>query len=144
MRDTYFSFLQELAEYLDLAPDELLATEELVCDGLSVAMTYAGDDEVGDLVFFADLGSAPPDRQASVYRVLLEANSLWVGTGGATVGVHPGSGNVLLCARLPLEATTAQGFALALDAFVDTAQFWQGYLCGNSPAQTAPLVALAA
>lgn len=139
MSEIYFNLLHELAIFLGLSPEELRGTEELVIDDLPVGLTFSGDDEIADLVFFADLGKPAPDRDASVHRVLLEANGLWAGTGGATLGLHSGSGNLLICARVPLEGTTAPGLAEVLDVFVDTAHFWQLYISGASLTESSPV-----
>lgn len=131
MLEHYFALLQELADHLQISAGELLQSEEVVIDDLAVGLTYAGDDEVGDIVFFCDLGSIPKERVMSVQQVLLEANALWRGTSGATLGIHPGSGSVIMCGRVPLEGATAQGFTGVLDVFVDAAQFWRAHIEGT-------------
>lgn len=143
MTETYYTLLHDLAAYLGLPPDDVRRTEELVIDGLAVGLSFSGDEDVGDIVFFSDLGVPAADQIAGMYRTLLEANSLWIGTGGATLGIHSGSGHVLLCGRLPLEGLKGAGMAMVLDAFMDTAQFWKLYVGGTAAAPVDPVTPLA-
>lgn len=136
--DTYRELLAAAARELTLDPEEFLRTEELVFDGLVIGLTYDGDEDIADVVFFARLGAPAPADQARVYATLLEANSLWVGTGGATLAVHGPSQQVLICGRIPVEGTTPQGLVQVLDVFTEAAQFWQDFVARPDPAGPAP------
>jgi hypothetical protein len=125
MLDTYRELLRTLAGLLQLDPEELVRTQELACGELSVGLQYMGDGKVGDIAWFCDLGAPPPEQVAETWRLLLEANALWLGTGGATLGIQQGSDSILMSDRAPLGSVDAEGLAAALDNFVQVGRFWQ-------------------
>lgn len=134
MQFAFDEFIQALADYLGLDARQLALSQELVVDGLEVGFMQEGadDEDPGDFVFFSRLGTPLPVHAAAVYKVLLEANSLWLGTAGFTLGLHAGSGDVLLCGRVPLDpAPEPQAFMPLLTQFVATAQMWRGYIDGS-------------
>ncbi len=125
MLETYRELLRALAGILQLDPGELVLTQELDCGELAIGLQYMGDGTVGDIVWFCDLGAPPPEQAAETWRLLLEANALWLGTGGGTLGIQQGSDSILMSDRAPLGSVDAQGLAAALDNFVQVARFWQ-------------------
>ena len=133
MIQTYNELISAFALHVGLDADALAATQEVVIEGLSVGLLYDGDESIGDIVYFTNLGAPPAQRVASVYKTMLEANNLWVGTGGCTLGIQADSGCVVLCGRLDVVGVTAEGMALLLDAFADTALFWQKVVADTLP-----------
>lgn len=133
MIETYEALLKSFAEHVGLDVENLLATQELVIEGLAVGLLYEGDESIGDLIYFADLGSPSERRAPEVYKTLLQANNLWVGTGGATLGVQQDSGHVILAGRIDVQGLTAQSLSVLLDAFTDTALFWQKFVADTLP-----------
>jgi len=132
MSQAYKNLLTAFANEVGLNPVErFLETEELVIDDITVSLYFEGDDEVGEVVFFSLLGIPAEDRMAEVVRVALEANYLWAGTGGATLGISPDTSHVVIAARLPLDTLSAPALASLLDSFVDTASFWRRYVSGE-------------
>lgn len=134
MQVVFNEFVQGLAEYLGLAPVELAQSQELMVDDLAIGFLHEdgeGDDP-GDFVFFCRLGAPQPVHAPAVHKVLLQANSLWLGTAGFTLGLHEGSGDILLCGRWPLlPEATPEAFVRLLDSFVATALIWRGYIDGS-------------
>ena len=102
---SYEEILSALAGQVGLDPQELLSTQELVVDGQPIGLQLEGDERSGDLIFFAGLGTPAPEQLQRVVRTLLEANHFWVGTGGCTLGLQPGTGAVTLCGRIRLRGT---------------------------------------
>ncbi len=138
----YTDLLERYAQFVGLSPvEELLAAEELVVGDVTVGLMNEGGD-AGEIVFFARLGR-PSDHAGleAVYRLLLQANALWSGTGGNTLGLHEPSGEVLLCGRVPLALCSAQALAGLLDAFSGTALVWREIVQGRVPAMLPSLVA---
>lgn len=138
MNANYEELLRQFAAHVGLDAQELLTTEEILIDGLAVGLQLDGDTADGDLVFFALLGTPSPEHLGRIARTLLEANNLWVGTGGCTLGVQQATGAVTLCGRMPLAALTGESLAMLLDGFVDTAAFWKGFVEGTPEEGGAP------
>lgn len=125
---SYEDILNALAEQVGLDAQELLSTQELVVDGQPIGLQLEGDERNGDLIFFAGLGTPAPEQLQLVIRTLLEANHLWVGTGGCTLGLQPGTGAVTLCGRIRLDELGGKTLAALLDGFSDTAEFWRNLI----------------
>lgn len=138
----YTELLERYAQFVGLSPaDTLLTTEEVVVGDVTIGLLNEGGD-AGEVVFFARLGR--PDAAAgleAVYRLMLQANALWSGTGGNTIGLHEPSGEALLCGRIPLALCSAQTLSALLDAFSETARVWREIVQGRAPAMLPPLAA---
>lgn len=132
MSQAYRNLLTEFAREVGLQPiEQFLETEEIVIDDLTVSLYFEGDEELGEVVFFSLLGEPSSERMSSVTRVLLEANYLWAGTGGATLGIRPDNGAVCIAARFPLDTLNGRALASLLESFVDSASFWRRYVAGE-------------
>jgi len=128
---SYQQILEDLARLVGLDEKELLATEEMVIDGLSVGLMLDGDEREGNLLFFSGLGIPAPQRLERIMRLMLQANHFWVGTGGCSLGLHPATDEVTLCGRIRLDELDARTLAALLDAYADTAKFWQAIVQNN-------------
>lgn len=83
-------------------------------------------DEAGDrLLMYASLGRPAGGREA-LYEALLRGNFLWGATGGATLSLDPGEGDVML--QQAATASTLDGAALEalLEDFANAAESWAG------------------
>lgn len=138
MKEAYKALLHDFACHVALDPDLLLQTEEVVLNGLTIGLAFEGNDVVGDLLYFTDLGTPASHRIGEVHQTLLEANHFWVGTGGATLGVQPETGRVVCCGRIDLEGLTGESLAMLLDTFIDTAVFWHQFVTDSLPAPELP------
>ena len=122
----YSALLQDYARHTGLPVEEFLVKQELMTSDIAIGLAPEGDEDTGDVAFFTTLGQpgAEVDR-TQLMQLMLEANGLWVGTGGCTLGLQAGTGVVLLCARLPLELTYASSLSTALQAFATVATMWR-------------------
>ncbi|CAB3662194.1 MAG: type III secretion system chaperone [Achromobacter pulmonis] len=129
----YQTLLADYARLAGLAPaEDFLASQELVIADLVIGLTVEGDADRGDIAFFTSLGRpAPQVAREPLLQLMLEANALWVGTGGCTLGLQAGTGAVLLCARAPLALCDAPALAAALDAFADVGLLWREVVQGR-------------
>ena len=136
----YVSLLKDYAVQAGLPVEEFLANQELVIADLVIGLAPEGDPDRGDLVLFSTLGRPSSDVDlAKLMQLMLEANGLWVGTGGCTLGLQAGTGAVLQCARLSLNATDAASLSASLQAFVDVALVWREVVQGKvKPELTLP------
>lgn len=139
MLSAYQTLLRDFAHHVGLDPAELAQTQEVVMGGVAIGLACEGDEDSGDLLYFADLGAPVPRRSAAVYKALLEANHFWVGTSGATLGLQPGTGRVVCCGSIALPGLTANGLAQVLDSLIDTLLFWKQYLDDSLPEAGPPL-----
>lgn len=81
--------------------------------------------EEQDAILLSSLvGVLKPQESKFFYDELLEANVLWGGTGGATIGVDPASLTVFLCYQEPLKKISLEQFQQLMKQFSDTALFW--------------------
>ncbi|WP_048439701.1 CesT family type III secretion system chaperone [Caenimonas sp. SL110] len=129
--NTYNELIHAFAAHVGLDGSLLAKTQELVIDDLLVGLACEGTQEMGDLLYFVNLGAPSPESAPAVYRTLLHANNMWAGTGGATLGVQADTGDVILAGRIDLNEVTAQGLAAMLDGFADTGQFWKRFVAGE-------------
>ncbi|MET4580088.1 type III secretion system chaperone [Ottowia thiooxydans] len=128
----YATLLEEYARLVGLPVQEFLSTQELVIQDLAIGIAPEGDESAGNLNIFASLGRpAPGVESAKLMQLMLEANALWVGTGGCTLGLQAGTGAVLLCVRLPLAVTDAHALSAAVQAFADVALLWSEVVQGR-------------
>lgn len=129
----YQQLLENYARLAGLEPSaELLSTQELRVADLTVGFNVEGGEDSGSIVFFTSLGlPAAQMPREQLLRLMLEANALWVGTGGCTLGLQADTGAVLLCARAPLALCDAPALVGAIDAFVDVALLWREIVQGR-------------
>lgn len=128
----YTELLKQYASLANLQAEDFLANQELVIADTAIGLASEGDPDFGDLVVFSTLGRPAADvEREKLMQLMLEANALWAGTGGCTLGLQAGTGAVLLCARLSLVATTASSLSAALQAFTDVALLWKEVVQGK-------------
>ncbi|WP_423455466.1 type III secretion system chaperone [Ottowia sp. VDI28] len=128
----YTALLEDYARHADLPVQEFLANQEVVISGIAIGLAPEGDQDTDDVIFFSTLGrpSVQVD-QVALMKLMLEANGLWVGTGGCTLGLQAGTGAVLLCARLSLAVSDARSLSAALQAFKNVALLWREVVQGK-------------
>ena len=100
-------------------------------DGLSIGLAYEGMNDLADVLYFADLGAPEPDRVFAVYQTLLEANNMWAGTGGATLGLQQDTGWVVLAGRIDFESLSPESLVNLLGMFAQTASAWKSFVDGT-------------
>ena len=93
------------------------------------------DEPEARLMLYSKVGAPSADRQAGLVAIM-EANYLGRGTGGATLGLQPESGAIVLSRDVPITGMDLPGFSGALERFVNTAESWTRRLGeASSPAQ---------
>lgn len=146
---SYTALLVDYARHSGLPESELLANQELVVAGLSVGLMPDGgreaghedDQEADGLVMFASLGQPDPQvDRLKLMQLMLEANGMWAGTGGCTLGLQAGTGAVLLCVRLPLAGASGDSLSQAVQSFSSVALLWQQVLQGKVEPELKPHV----
>ena len=97
-----------------------------------VTIDLEANDETGALIFSSIVGTLMPYQTEKLYPELLEANLLWAGTGGATLGVDPATLSVFMCYQEKMGEMEFLRFQELLKGFSDTALFWNQRLSGNT------------
>jgi hypothetical protein len=101
------------------------------------------DADGGRLVLYSMVGQPGPDRAAAL-EMLMQANYLGQGTGGAILGAQPETGAIVLSCALPADRLDLPAFNGALERFVNTAEDWMRRLAGPAPAAAAEAAPAAA
>lgn len=132
----YEQILLDFAKYIKLpSPETLLDTEELLIGPRTIGFSFEphliDDPASGDMLIFSVLGAPPAGKEGAIHQLMLEANNLWCGTGGATLGLRHETGAAILALRLPLERLHASLLADTLKTFIDTAGFWAAVINGD-------------
>ena len=128
MSSSYQQLLTELAQHIGLDGPSLLAQQEIDIDGLSIFLQPSGEEEAQELRLCSVLAPLPQQRIAQVACTLLQANHLWVGTGGGTLGLSPAGDMVTWCVCLPLQDLDAATLAVLLADFARLGLAWVQYL----------------
>ena len=91
-------------------------------------------EEKETLLLSSLVGVLKPDQRKKFYSELLEANLLWGGTGGATLGIDPETLTVFLCHQERMREMSFSRFQELIRDFSDTALFWNDRL-SSEPSQ---------
>ncbi|MET1114563.1 MAG: CesT family type III secretion system chaperone [Comamonas sp.] len=139
MSTSYEVLLTELAHEVGLPAAALLATEEIDIDGLSIGLQLEGEGPQAEVLLCCLLASPRADQWTATARAMLQANHLWSGTGGATLGMLPDDDRVSLSARRLLRDLDADKLAVLLAHTVDMGHAWQDFIVqGQGSALLAP------
>jgi len=91
-------------------------------DRVTIDLEYNSEQDA--LLLSSLVGVLKKQESKEVYDELLEANLLWGGTNGATIGVDPASLAVFLCYQEQLKGISLEQFEQRIKKFSDTALFW--------------------
>lgn len=121
------SLLADLGQQLGI-PDLAAAEDDGHCalalpDDRVVVLEY--DDAIEAVTLFCELGTIERQHGEVVLLELLNANVLWSGTGGATLGVHQQTGQVTLGYRVPVKALDTERFLQTIEEFLNGIDHWR-------------------
>ena len=89
-----------------------------------INVTISCDEETDAAVFHCELGEIAEQNLLEVQSLLLEANVMWSGTGGATFGVVPTSRKVILAYQERVSYLDPESVVGLIDSFRALAEFW--------------------
>ena len=96
------------------------------------------NDTVEDTIMVvAEIGYPPPDADGSFGGVMLKANYLFGGTGGAILCQNPETSAYAVMRSWPLQSLDVDTFATAVETLLNTAERWRDSLSGAGEAQNA-------
>ena len=85
----------------------------------------------------AEIGYPPPSADGPFGGMMLKANYLYNGTGGAVICQNPETGAYAVMRSYPLARFDVETFAQAIEALVNTAGRWRDVLAGAGLAEDA-------
>ena len=104
-------------------------------DNMTVGFVH---DPVEDAVMVVvEIGYPPPDADGPFGGVMLKANYLFGGTGGATLCQNPETGAYALVRPFPLALTDGESLAAGLESLVNQSENWRKALAGLREAESA-------
>lgn len=121
--ENYRNLIKELANVLGIP--EMQADEEGYCflkvdEKLMLTIFY--DENANLLTLYSDIGTYNEDNEKMIFQRLLEANYLWAGTSGATLGINSKNKTIIMAYRETLENLSFQRFFNIIETFLNTAE----------------------
>lgn len=107
----------------------------LEIDDMTVGFIHA--PETDEIMVVAEIGYPPPSADGPFGGMMLKANYLYNGTGGAVICQNPETGAYAVMRSYPLARFDVETFAQATEALVDTAERWRDLLAGAGLAEDA-------
>jgi hypothetical protein len=105
-----------------------------------VLVDIAFDEPRGAIVLMTPLGEVRLGERPELAADMLDANALWRGTDGATLGIDRASGLAVLSQAVPLTGLELGDFEGRIDAFIATAEFWLDRVASKDDVSAASLV----
>ena len=107
---------------------------ELDVEGIRVELL---DDPQSRSIFAcAEIGLPPPDANGAFGAMMLQANFLLRGTGGATLCQNPETGTYALVRPFPQALTDVESFAAGLESLANQTENWRRVLAGLREAES--------
>lgn len=100
----------------------------LEIDGMSVGFIH--DAETDEIMVVAEIGFPPPDADGPFGSMMLKANFLYSGTGGAMICQNPETGAYAVMRSYQLAQLDVETFAKAVEALINTAERWKDVISG--------------
>ncbi|MEZ5582387.1 MAG: type III secretion system chaperone [Candidatus Competibacteraceae bacterium] len=95
--------------------DDFILNMELTTNGDTVTLTTW-------------LAEIPEARRSEAAQQIADANYLFYGTQGATLGMNRSTGDVVLAVRMPTDTLTSERLSQAIENFMGIAENWQSRL----------------
>ena len=108
-----------------LAPNDE-GSVKLEIDGMAVELLH--DADAGNVLICAEIGEPPPEGEIHFAEMLLRANFLFQGTGGATFAQNPESKAYALIRPFALASLDVEDFCTHVGEFADGLERWRQIL----------------
>lgn len=123
---TYESLIKSLCGDGKNKAEDVLASSVLAYDEVNVALRHEEiTHELGHfncLTLETELADVPFNAEVKFFEQILEANFIWLSTGGATLWIEPGSDKVSMGIRMAIDHATSNELKLTLDGFTQAAK----------------------
>lgn len=135
MNDAFGSLMRGVGERLalgELAIDSGVSAMIGIDDMLVSVYHLAG---AGQVLLYTEVAPLPEEGREALYAALLEGQTFFRETAGATLSINAEAGSVLLQMTLPLRLLDADAMLRILENFVQVAQHWRAECVRYSGAQ---------
>ncbi len=105
----------------------------LAIDDMTVIFTHDMTEDA--IMLVVEIGNPPPDANGQFGSMMLKANYMFSGTGGAVICQNPETGEYALMRRYMLASLDVETFATAVEALINTAERWKGIIAGAGVAE---------
>ena len=115
-------------------------TIALEIDGMNVGFLHdspSGNGTEDGIMVIVEIGYAPPDVDGPFSAVMLKANYLLGGTGGAILCQNPDTNAYAIMHRYSLAMLDLESFSNELESLLTTAENWKKVLAGIRVAEEA-------
>lgn len=91
-----------------------------------VDLIIIADEKIRRLMVAAEVAALPRENADKFVREAMKANWLFLGTGGATLSIHPDTGLLAANQMISYENLSAEEFMTLLGRFIETVAEWRG------------------
>jgi hypothetical protein len=124
--NTYEILIKDLCADGKNKAEEVLATSSISYNEVDVALKHEEiTHELGHfncLTLEADVAEIPINAGVKFFQEILEANFIWLSTGGATLWITPGGSTIGLGIRMAIDQASSNELKLTLDGFTQAAK----------------------
>ena len=103
-------------------------------DDMQITLQYL--EEVGQVSTFGEIGEPPPQGLEQLLSAMLNANHLFMGTGGSTISRDPESGKFFLCRYDSLALISVEDFVGIIEKFVNVLETWRRLVDDYRPVES--------
>lgn len=123
---TYERLIKDVCASSENIAEEVLANQALQYNDIAVKLNHEEiTHELGHfncLTLETDIAEVPSAANARFFEEILEANFIWLSTGGATLWIPPGGDTVGLGIRMAIDQASGHELKLTLDGFTQAAK----------------------
>ncbi|MET4580086.1 type III secretion system chaperone [Ottowia thiooxydans] len=119
---------------------DLASTEELIVNGRAVSLSFVPHEtspEDGMVICRTDLAKFSQDPGADICRLLLQANNLWAGTAGSTLGMR-GNDMLIMSASRRIGSLNPDTLDVFLGVLCADADNWSARLSAKPKVEAPP------
>lgn len=124
--NTYEGLIKGLCADGKNKAEEVLAAKAITYNEVEVDLHHEEiTHELGHfncLTLEATVAKVPAEADVKFFEEILEANFIWISTGGATLWIEPGSNTVSMGIRMAIDQATSNELKLTLDGFTQAAK----------------------
>lgn len=128
--DAYLALLRDFETRFIQNGPSVAQTQEAKVGGFTVRFWFStpeGEGEGGNVLCRVDVLRLAEAPSSDLCRLLLEANNLWAGTHGGTIGLR-GENVVMLSASRPVASLSTERLAAMVNAMCRDARAWRAHV----------------
>jgi hypothetical protein len=130
----YNELMQGFADRFGVAELDINdGTTALSMDDMTVGFIH--DIEAEAIMVVAEIGIPPPDADGPFGSMMLKANYMFSGTGGAVICQNPETESYAVMRSYRLAELDVDTFAVEVETLLNTAERWKGIISGAGVAE---------